>query len=240
MSFSLVSCLSSFLFLYLLYLPDLLYLHYIRLKTTIDTTGIFLYNTMMIRKITLLTAFILIALPQSTLAYLSPEDVLLNRELYLPPSAREAQDRSALQAQETAARREREQQRAFEAQKPAPTVDVIDEPLHGAAPQQPSVPEGYIAVPINSTYNGQQVYGSAPNQNSQDAANLELLRTVRLLDRVNQNQNTAQFSTQVLHSGAPDLAPTGAGSVMALIVLFATAFAILRKSRSATALIEVV
>ena len=198
---------------------------------------------MMTRKTTLLMAFILIALPQSALAYLSPEDVLLNRELYLPPSAREAQDRSSLQAQETAARREREQQRAFEQQNPTPAADVIEEPLHGAAPQQPSVPDGYIAVPINSTYNGQQVYGSAPDQNSQDTANLELLRTVRLLDRVNQNQatatTTAQFQGQTLHSGAANLAPSGAGTVMGLMVLLCTAFAIVRKSRNTTALIEV-
>ena len=40
----------------------------------------FLYTIMMIRKITLLTALIAIALPQSAMAYLSPEDVLLNRD----------------------------------------------------------------------------------------------------------------------------------------------------------------
>jgi len=198
---------------------------------------------MMIRKLTLLTALILVALPQSTFAYLSPEDVLLNRDLYLPPSAREAQARSTLQTQETAARREREQERAFEAQNPTPVpaADTIEEPLHGAAPQQPAVPEGYIAVPINSTYNGQQVYGAAPGQqNSQDAANLELLRTVRLLDRVNQNQvaATTQFQGQTLHSGAPDLAPTGAGTVIVLMALLGAIFAIVRKSRNTTALIE--
>lgn len=196
---------------------------------------------MMIRKQPLLTALIFITLPQSTFAYLSPEDVLLNRDLYLPPSAREAQGRSTLQTQETAARREREQQRAFEAQNPTPVVDVVEEPLHGAAPEQPSVPEGYIAVPINSTYNGQQVYGSAPIQQNQDAANLELLRTVRLLDRVNQNQatSTVQFQGQTLHSGAANLAPTGAGTIMALMTLLAVAFAIVRKSRKSTALIAI-
>lgn len=186
---------------------------------------------MMIRKITLLTALIAIALPQSAMAYLSPEDVLLNRELFMPPSAREAQGRNALQTEESNARREREQERAFALQHPKP--EYIEEPLQAAAPEQPVMPAGYMAVPIG-------MFGAAPTQPSGalDAANLELLRTMRLLGRVNQNQVTTQFQAQMLHSSADDLAPTGAGTVLSLMALMGAVVFIVRRSRSVTAVVE--
>lgn len=194
---------------------------------------------MMIRKTTLLTALALIALPSTALAYVTPEDVLLNRELFLPPSAREAQDRNHLQAEESAARREREQERAFELQQPA--IEEIDEPLQAAAPAEPAMPAlpaGYVAVPVNNLY-GQALFGAAPTQTpTLDAANLELQRTMRLLGRVNQNQAINQFQAQILHSSADDLAPTGAGTVLAIMVLAVTAFFIVRSSRKEEALIQ--
>lgn len=95
----------------------------------------FLYNNSMTRKLALLTALTVLALPSAALAYIEPEDVLLNRELFLPPTARDAQERTAIQNEESAARREREQQRAFELQNPTPDPIDIDEDLHGAAPK---------------------------------------------------------------------------------------------------------
>ncbi len=194
---------------------------------------------MMTRKIALTTALLALIIPQSALAYLSPEDVLLNRELFMPPSAREAQSRTTLQTEESAARREREQERAFELQNPIIEEDIIDEPLMGSAPGQPMVPAGYIAVPVNGgTYYGQPFFGAAPVQPSLDTANLELQRTMRLLSRVNQNQAMTQFESQILHSSANDLAPTGAGTVLAIMALMGSAVYIVRRSRSVTAVIE--
>jgi len=193
---------------------------------------------MMIRKTTFLTALMIIALPQSAMAYLSPEDVLLNRELFMPPSAREAQGRNALQAEEASARREREQQRSFELQHPV-VEEEYSEPLQAAAPEVPAVPAGYMAVPINGAYYGQPLFGAAPAQSQTlDAANLELQRTMRLLGRVNQNQVVSQLQGQMLHSSANDLAPSGAGTVLSLMALMGTAVYIIRRSRHITAVVE--
>jgi len=195
----------------------------------------FLYTIMMIRKITLLTALIAIALPQSAMAYLSPEDVLLNRDLFMPPSAREAQGRNALQTEESSARREREQERAFSLQHPEPEYV---EPLQAAAPEQPIMPAGYMAVPINGFY-GQPMFGAAPTQGGGlDSASLELQRTMRLLGRVNQNQVVSQFQSQMLHSSADDLAPTGAGTVLSLMAIMGAVVCIIRRTKNVTAVIE--
>lgn len=214
---------------------------YLKPKCAIEKKLKFLYNTMMIRKTTLLTALMMIIIPQSASAYFSPEDVLLNRDMFLPPSAREAQERNSLQSEESAARREREQDRAFALQHP---VVEIAEPLQAAAPAAPIIPAGYMAVPINGALYGQQLFGTAPAQQSGtlDAANLELLRTMRLLGRVNQNQNQNMLlhaqSLGGLHSGAP-LPPTGAGTVVSIMTLMGVALYIFRRSRSATAVVRV-
>ena len=84
---------------------------------------LFLYNNSMTTKLTLVTALMVLMTPATALAYLNPDEVLLSRELFLPPTAREAQARTALQSGESAARRDREQDRAFELQHP-----VVEEP----------------------------------------------------------------------------------------------------------------
>lgn len=202
----------------------------------------FLYNNLMTRNITLLTALLTLVLPSTALAYMEPEDVLLNRELFLPPSSRDAQERTAIQTQESAARREREQERAFELQNPTPEPEPVEEEsLHGAAPTMQQQGGGYIyAVPINSDGTAafpQQVFGAAPAANTQ-AANLELARTMRLLSRVNQNQATNQFNQQVLHSGADDLAPTGAGSVLAALTMIGAVLYTLRRAKRSEAMAQ--
>ena len=67
-------------------------------------------------------------------------------------------------------------------------------------------------------------------------ANLELLRTMRLLNRVNQNQVAQQFST-VLHSGAPDLSPTGAPSVIAASIMLGSVLYTMRRAKKSDAMV---
>lgn len=133
------------------------------------------------------------------LAYLSPEDVLLNKALYLPPEARESQDRVAAQSRVSAERRTREQEILFDAQHPT--------------------------AEASSTSQGTTDATSAEDL-SLTAEDLNLLRTIRLLNRVDQNQRVLQYGgraltgdLQDLHGGAPPLAPTGAGGALSAIVM---------------------
>ncbi len=189
------------------------------------------------RRLTLGMALLLLLAPGATLAYLEPEEVLLNRELFLPPAAREAKERSDIQAKESAARRVREQERAFTLQHPVIEEVVEDEvPLRGSAPAM-LPPGAFYAYPVpmqGNTFYGQPTFLNAgPNM---DAANLELARTMRLLTRVNQNQAASEFS-QVLHSSAGKLAPTGAGSVLAALVLIGAMIATLWKVQAGKAMV---
>jgi hypothetical protein len=198
---------------------------------------LFLYNNSMTTKLTLVTALMVLMTPATALAYLNPDEVLLSRELFLPPTAREAQARTALQSGESAARRDREQDRAFELQHP-----VVEEPLLPAAPepqQQFGFPQGgYFVVP--GTAQGgipQGLFGAAPQAGLADSANLELLRTMRLLSRVNQNQGGSNMN-QMLHSSADDLAPTGAGSILAASLMLGAVFYTIRKAGKSEAQIR--
>lgn len=169
---------------------------------------------------TALLTLLLVLVPATTMAYSSPEEFLISRDSYLPPSARDAWKRSEMQAEESAARRQREQERAFALQNPPVQQEPAEETLHGSAPQMQMQGGNVIyAIPVQQGVTGfPQLFGSAPLQTQTDTANLELARTMRLLSRVNQNQAAAQLS-QVLHTGAPDLAPTGAGSVLAMLTI---------------------
>lgn len=192
----------------------------------------------MTTKLTLIAALAILVVPTTALAYLNPDEVLLSRELFLPPRSREAQARTALQSGESAARREREQERAFELQHP-----VAPEPLLPAAPepsQQFGFPQGgYFVVPGN-TQGGfpQGLFGAAPTAGLGESANLELLRTMRLLSRINTNQATAQLD-QILHSSAGDLAPTGAGSIFAASLMLGAVFYTIRRAGKSEAQTQV-
>ncbi len=151
-------------------------------------------------KNTLLTTGTLlgILIPQIALGYITPEEVLLNRELYLPPSAREAQMRTDIQAQESDDRRAQEQEDYFDAQYPEEEEEFIEPELHESAPDE-------------------EVTLSEEDRT--------LLESLRLLTRVQDNQETTRLQQQILyltgqqqnmHAGAP-LAPTGAGSVLAVL-----------------------
>lgn len=136
----------------------------------------------------------------AALAYVSPEEVLLNKQLYLPPTTRESLDRVTGQSRESADRREREQEIIFRAQHSSEASSVASVPMpvegNGAAP------EGAIS-----------------------ADDYRLLQTIRLLDRVQRNQQVMLYGDRVLslqedalHGGAP-LAPTGAGGILSGITM---------------------
>ncbi len=141
----------------------------------------------------------LVAAP-AALAYLSPEDVLLNKELYLPPTKRESDTRVEQQTRESADRREREQEILFNTQRSseASSVASVPMPLEGNG----AAPEGSIS-----------------------AEDYRLLETIRLLDRVQRNQQVVLYGGRMiplqadtLHGGAP-LAPTGAGGILSGITM---------------------
>lgn len=135
-------------------------------------------------------------------AYLSPEDVLLDKNLYLPPTKREGDDRVAQQNRTSAERREREQEVLFGAQRSS-------EATLEAAPE--------IAAPA-----AQQTGSASEDLTSEE---VRLLSTLRLLNRVESNQNVLLYGNRLLpmqvdseHGGAP-LAPTGAGGILSAITM---------------------
>ena len=157
----------------------------------------------------------------AALAYLSPEDVLLNKELYLPPTTRESSDRVSRQADESAERRDREQEILFGAQHSSEESSVATVPM-----------------PVENN-------GAAPAESSFSADDLKLLQTIRLLDRVQRNQQTTLYGERVLslqsdslHGGAP-LAPTGAGGIVSAITMVgAIGWTLLRAKRGKVIIAE--
>ncbi|MDD4628030.1 MAG: hypothetical protein PHE68_01390 [Candidatus Peribacteraceae bacterium] len=132
----------------------------------------------------------------AALAYTSPEDVLLNQNLYLPPTTRGATDRVNQQNRESAERRAREQEILFKSQS--------SESVAETSSAHPSADDGSA---------------TAIDPGSLSPSDLKLLGTIRLLNRVEQSQRVLQYGSRtlqdgtVLHAGAP-LAPTGAGSIL--------------------------
>ncbi len=177
---------------------------------TIVKYALFLYNDMKMKYTPIAFLALLIATP--AYAYFSPEEVLLSRDVFLPPTSREAQDRVGLQTYESNTRRQREQEAAF-------------------ALQRPPEPEVQIIIEEPAQVPGTSVVSDA------DA---DLLRTLRLLTRVQNNQSQMGQQQQMLqwaatfggmHGGAP-LAPTGAGGLIsAMTIVGATVFTI-RRARS--------
>ncbi|MDD5751897.1 MAG: hypothetical protein PHS73_05265 [Candidatus Peribacteraceae bacterium] len=151
---------------------------------------------------------------RSALAYTSPEEVLLNRELYLPPSTRGVEDRIDRQAEESAARRAREQEILFKAQQSSSAA--TNDALHPSA--------------------GGEGTATALDPTALTTDDLELLRTLRLLNRVDQNQRVLQYGGRTLedplHPGAP-LAPTGLPGVVAATVMVGAAVWTIRRAQKA-------
>lgn len=154
-------------------------------------------------------------------AYLSPEDVLLNKDFYLPPTVRESDERVTRQVRTSAERREREQEIIFGAQQSS-----VQESEKAAAP---AAPEASVTA---TEGNGQAT-----------EEDLRLIRTLRLLDRVDRNQNILLYGNRVLpmqvdaaHGGAP-LAPTGAGGIVSAMTMAGAVGWTIWRSRRAKAVI---
>lgn len=158
------------------------------------------------------------ALPSVAHAYLNPYDVLLSQDLLLPASSREAEARIARQQRESERRREEEFNAVFDEQHPeVPEVvfeeNSSEEVFRAAAPEVAGADDQYV--------------------------DREFLSLMRTLERVKQNQTETALRQQALamleaegfHSGAPlggkgflqtnssNLAPTGAGTVVAFLVM---------------------
>jgi len=129
-------------------------------------------------------------------AYISPEDVLLNKSTYLPPNSRGAPDRLAAQQDAVATKQQRE-------------FNILVESQHPTAQSSSSA----VSSAADTTDPTKAL--SADDQ--------ELLRTARILQRVQKNQIILQYGGRTLdgsdyHGGAP-LAPSGAGGVLSAIVM---------------------
>jgi len=166
----------------------------------------------------------LIAVPMAAYAYLNPYDVLLSQELLLPSSARESLERVERQQRESAARRDREQEVIFDEQHPPLPEEALvliegEEGLHGAAPL-----------------------------NSEDGLDREFLSLLRALERIQDNKQEQEIRQQAflllqeqgieLHGGAPmlagkgsNLAPTGAGTTLAIMLLLIAGVWIVRRAK---------
>jgi len=166
----------------------------------------------------------LIAVPMAAYAYLNPYDVLLSQELLLPSSARESLERVERQQRESAARSDREQEVIF------------DE-------QHPPLPEEALVL-----IEGEEELHSAAPLDSEDELDREFLSLLRALERIQDNKQEQQIRQQAflllqesgieLHGGAPmlagkgsDLAPTGAGTTLTIMLLLLVGAWVIRKAR---------
>ena len=149
-------------------------------------------------------ALVAFLIPTSSAAYLTPFDVLLGDDLYLPPAQREAEDRVAAQQAASAERREREQEANYRAQHGAPEEPALmedEEELHGSAPE---------------------VGGETDERlEALEAENEALWYELELL--LEDDEDEREVLSAEMHGGAPllprsprPLAPTGAGTVAAM------------------------
>jgi hypothetical protein len=154
-------------------------------------------------------------LPGVANAYMTAEDVLLNSAFYLPPTKREGENRIERQRVVSAERRTREQEDLF---------------MHAAPPPE--------EIPADATETStEEVPTETDATKGLSSSDLELLRTIRLLDRITDRQKVLQYGaptdSDVLHGGAPALAPTGAGAWLAAMTMFgAVAWTLRRAKRS--------
>lgn len=179
----------------------------------------FRYTTLMpsptLQRLATATIVALMLIPASAAAYMTAEDVLLNDEFFLPPTARATQDRVARQAETSAERRKKVQGESFETQ-------------HASAPEE--VPEDALI------YEEEEEESAEATENLDlSATDLELLRTLRLLDRISTRQQVLQYGpvgqqVGMTHTGAP-LAPTGAGAWIAATTMIGAVGWTLRRAK---------
>ncbi|MFA7681540.1 MAG: hypothetical protein WCX61_00755 [Candidatus Peribacteraceae bacterium] len=136
-------------------------------------------------------------IPASASAYLLPEEVLWN-DYYVPPRARDVEEAASRQARESADRREAEQEAIFAEQHPPEPVIVEEETT-----------DAHTAAPSDNT--------------SLEGIDLEVLRTIRLLERIDARQDVLEdlSSLPAFHTGAPlePLTHTGPESIFAAVMM---------------------
>lgn len=144
--------------------------------------------------------------PTTTLAYMSPEEVLTSdqNQMYFdpPPSPRQTQQTQAQQQSSDAALRAQQQAALFSSSSSAAAMQSSSEDLHGAAPGTTDQAS------------------STPSQ--QDLIDQRILERIKANQLAAQAQADAQVlaSQQSLHGGAP-LASSGPGTDLALLLLAA-------------------
>lgn len=161
-------------------------------------------------------------LPATTVAqnYMSPEEVLLNKEVYLPPhQGKDARNRQIEQQETSAERREREWAEEYARQHPAapePETPVEEVPAEEETESAIILPEGI----------------------SQE--DFDLLQAIKLIER-RRTERILRFGTSEVvegslddvastHSGAP-LAPTGAGLWLAAFAIVAAILWTMRRAK---------
>ena len=188
----------------------------------------FCYNNMMLKRKTAFSALagliVMIAVPVSAYAYLNPYDVLLSNDLFLPTTARESLERVERQQRESAARRDREQEIIF-------------------AEQHPPLPEEEVAL-----IEGEPALHAAAPLSGEDELDREFLALLRALERIQGDRAEREIRQQAflllqeqgieLHGGAPmlagkgsDLAPTGAGTTLAIMLLLIVGVWTIRRAK---------
>lgn len=149
-----------------------------------------------------------LVVPTQVMAYTTPQELFLLE--YLPPTAREAQERVRMQTRTSAERREYEQSQ-LEYHAPENVQQDLDTELYNAAPvdENAVLPQGVRLEDILSE----------EDLSLLNAVRLLDNREKRLLDRVQSNQYEIEYYRGRLHGGAPPLAPTGAGGILAALTI---------------------
>ncbi|MBT3292593.1 hypothetical protein HOD24_04655 [Candidatus Peregrinibacteria bacterium] len=155
-----------------------------------------------------------LSIPLQALAYFTPEDVLLSKDFFLPPTPREVDARIEEQYQRSEEARLIREAELVTIQEEE-EIDILDE----------ETAEKSAAPEIEMTEREMEIWR---------AVQLLDARESRLLDRIDDRQRTQEFQSRygTTHGGAP-LAPTGAGGILTAITMIgAVAWTIRRAKRS--------
>lgn len=152
------------------------------------------YNDVMVlHSLRIGLALLALSLPLPASAYILPEDALENN-LFLPPTHTEAPGRVRKQQKESADRRDREQEEYF-------------------ATQHPDPPEEDDFVGMKSP--------AEVLPNDDEPSDAEILRTARMLDRIERNQQDIS-APRILRGRAP-VTDTGPATLLLAIPFLAAA-----------------
>lgn len=148
-----------------------------------------------------IAASFLVMSPTTILAYSTPEEVLFQNDFFFPPTNRDAEARVQKQKEERLERFKKQQEKDLQEPSPVEPTPSLEETL----------------ASLNDALE------SIEQQNTPDAR-----RDTRLLERIERREQPTALPSR--HSGAP-LAPTGAGSVVAVGAILAAALWTIRRAR---------